>query len=215
MIYLLILITVICLLSLYSYLLTLDDDLDEVNNTNNDIMWDTLVLILQNHPTMEMIASIREYIKSYDMNEGKEVEYNFSHDNWTMVLCYLEKFHPELKPRVPLFGRHTVHPMKMNDFLWKKYPFLYPLIIITIVDMLIRHLIIRRKTASGQYHTSGLLLDYYVFYSYDRKISMWILDQCMKTMFNNWQEVFNIYHGNPDHYNYKVYQVWMKEVQGE
>src|SRR6056297_3474512 len=176
-----------------------------LNRTSNKIMWLCFIDILKGVPDPNTARYIHMFIDSYVKYDGREVEYNFSHDNWTLVLCWLHRFDPKKKHQIPLFGHHTKHPMRLVDFIWMKYPLPYPLILITIVDMLFRHLVIRRKTSEGRYHTSGLLLDYYVFYSYERSVAMWLLTLCMKTMYRDWDEVFREYHGNPVHYNYRVY----------
>lgn len=176
-----------------------------MNRTENYIMWDCLIDIFKGEATKETELKVALFIQDYYLNEGREVNNNFSIDNWQIVLCWTYLFRPEKKKLVPLFGHHTKHPMKFIEMAWMKYWWLAPLKVLTVIDMAVRHLIIRRKTAQERYHTSGLLLDYYVFYSYDCKVMMWLLTKMMKTMFSNWGEVFFAYHGNPKHYNHKVY----------
>lgn len=200
---------IVCLLCLVSYFYSLDDNFEEVNNTNNDIMWDCFESILLGRPK-NVRVKVYSFIYSYYQHKGEEVEYNFSIDNWQVVMSWLKVFDDAWIKRVPIFGRHTKHPIKMVELLWMKYPILAPLKFYTLLDMAVRHLIIRRKTASGQHHTSGLLLDYYVFYSYESKFLMWALTKMMGTMFSSWEAVFNVYHGNPTHYNYKVYRAFLE-----
>lgn len=175
-----------------------------MNRTNNDIMFDNFEAILLNKPSEEVVRENVSFVLSYYKHKGEEVEYNFSHDNWFLVCCFCYFFRLSLLESVPSIGHHTKHPLRFIKFLWMKYKFLYPLRIISILDMIIRHGIIRRKTSSGDYHTSGLLLDYYIAYSYGAKIQMKILTKLMLTMFSDWDEVFFTYHGNPDHYGHKV-----------
>lgn len=185
-----------------------------MNRTNNDIMWDCFVDILDGYPCSETIQEVYDFVRSYYDHNGKEVEFNFSHDNWFLVTCWLHVFQRTFKEvRVPSVGHHTKHPMRFIKFLWMKYRFAYPLRAISILDMIIRHGIIRRKTSSGNYHTSGLLLDFYIAYSYNAKIQMFILTKLMKTMFSSWEEVFTIYHGNPEDYGHKVLLAYRQSLQ--
>jgi len=167
-------------------------------------MWDVMVDIFSASSSDRTRNNVFARLDSYDKHNGEEVEYNFSHDNMGLMLCWLHRFDKENKKRVPSFGKHVLHPIRFLEFLHMKYPFFFFLQIITFIDMIIRHGIIRRKTNTGQYHTSGLLLDYYHAYSYRNKMTMKVLTLLMKTMFKDWDEVFTIYHGNTEHYNYKV-----------
>src|SRR6056297_1905220 len=115
-----------------------------MNRSSNRIMWLCFIDILNNRSTWDAAYKVQDFMDSYVEHEGREVEYNFSHDNWTLVLCWLHRFAPNRKKKVPLFGHHTKHPMRLIDFIWMKYPLAYLLILITIVDMLFRHLVIRR-----------------------------------------------------------------------
>lgn len=180
-----------------------------MNLSNNDIMWDCIVDIFNGELLHETYLKVLDFIRSYYQHGGKEVEYNFSHDNWTAICCWFHRCYGDTSA-VPLYGHHTLHPLRLVRFLWMKHPLLYPLRLITILDMVARHGIIRRKTSTGEYHTSGLLLDFYVCYSYKAGIQRWILDKLMKTMYNSWDEVFAIYHNHPDQYNYKVYTAFLE-----
>ena len=175
-----------------------------MNRSENNIMWDTICDIFSNSPTDRTKSEVMKRLDSYKVNKGKEVEYNFSHDNMGLKLCWLHRFDKKNKKLVPSFGNHVIHPIRFITFLHMKYPIFFFLQIITFLDMIVRHGIIRSKTKAGNYHTSGLLLDYYHAYSYKNRITMYVLTKLMKTMFKNWEEVFTKYHGNPEHYNYKV-----------
>lgn len=182
-----------------------------MNNTNNDIMWDCMVAIFRKQP-MDVRTKVINFIVDYHVNEGKEVNNNFSIDNWQVVTCYCRIYVKSWMHQIPLIGHHTKHPMKFIEMAWMLYPWLFFLKPLTILDMAVRHLIIRRKTASGEYHTSGLLLDFYVFYSFEARVMMFILTLMMRTMFKDWEEVFRIYHGNPTHYNHKVYLAYKRTL---
>lgn len=183
---------------------------DKINSSNNDIMWDCMADIFSNNPNFNTINELSKFRISYEKHGGEELEYNFSHDNWTTVFCWFKKFTRKIPEDLPIFGHHTKHPLRFIKFLWMKYKLAAPLRIISLLDMIIRHGLIRRQTGSGSYHTSGLLLDYYIHYSYENKVEMWILTKLMKTMFKDWEEVFSIYHNHPNQYNYKVYQEFLK-----
>lgn len=180
-----------------------------MNKSENRIMWTTIVDIITNKERALTSKDVYRRIESYNKYNGEEVEYNFSHDNWGLILCWLHFFKKD-KSVFPSLGRHTIHPIRFINFLWMKYDWLYILRCITILDMIVRHGLIRRKTGSGQHHTSGLLLDYYHAMSYKQNIRMYILTKLMKTMFSGWEEVFRVYHGNPDHINYEVYQTFLE-----
>lgn len=180
-----------------------------MNKTNNDIMWDCFEDILNKTPSYK--KRIANFIYSFYKHKGKEVEENFSYDNWALVTCWLQTFDKDTKSLIPSFGRHVWHPIRFIKFLWMKYPLLSFLQVITVLDMVVRHGIIRRKTADGHFHTSGLLLDYYIAHSYNSKLTMFILTKLMLTMFKSWIEVFYVYHGgNENNYNYKVYEAYTR-----
>ena len=166
-------------------------------------MWDCMESIFDDKYSTNLRVQIEDYLHDYEINNGKEINYNFSRDNFETIICFLKYFNKD-KDTVPLFGRHNLHPMRFIRFLWMKYDKLSFLKVINILDIIVRHGILRRKDGNGTYHTSGLLLDYYHAYSYRNKITMKILTYFMSTMFESWYEVFDIYHGNPNHYNYKV-----------
>jgi len=180
-----------------------------MNKTNNDIMWDCFEDILNGSNNNKQ--RIAKYLLDFYRNGGNEINENFSYDNFALVACWLQVFKKESKGLLPSFGRHVWHPIRFIKFLWMKYPILSFLQFITIIDMIIRHGVIRRKTSSGEYHTSGLLLDYYIAYSYDSKITMFILTKLMETMFLSWTQVFYKYHGtDTKRYNYKIYEAFTR-----
>ena len=181
-----------------------------MSRTENHIIWDCIVSIFKNDPTIAT-RQVVDFVIDYYRNDGEEINNNFSHDNWTAVLCWYHKFLPKRKTDFPLFGDHSKHPMRFIRYSWMKYPILFPLRLISLLEMFIQYGIIRRKTNSGNYHTSELLLDFYIHNSYNNKIEMFVLTKLMKTMFNSWAEVFRAYHGNPDHDNYRVYTAFIEE----
>jgi len=184
-----------------------------MNKSNNDIMWDCFVDIMKGEKSKETEDLVDDFINNYYENDGEEVKYNFSHDNWTLVLCWLHRFDKDKKSKFPFVGHHTLHPMRFIKFLWMKHSFIFfPLRLITLLEIIIAHKFFARKTAAGEYHTSGLLIDFYVTFSYEQKIVKKILDKLMLTMFSSWEEVFRIYHGNPTHYNHKVYLTYLDTV---
>ena len=179
-----------------------------MNRSNNDIMWDCLVDIFDGK--QNATSRVDRFIMSYVLNDGKEVEENFSHDNWLAVLCWLHKF-DDVKFMFPTFGHHTLHPMNFIKFLWMKYPLAYPLRIVTMFEMLLGSTILARKTESGKLHTSGILLDYYLCKSYDMKFMMKVLTFIVKRRsWHSWLAVFHTYHGDPRDYNYKVFEAFQR-----
>lgn len=180
-----------------------------MNRSNNDIMWTCMVDIFRGSRTFYSRVKVMDFLVSYVVHEGEEIEYNFSHDNWLAVFCWMRYFDSDVSYELPVFGKHSRHPMRFIMFAWMKYPYLlFPLRLITILDIIVKHGIIRRKTENGNYHTSGLLLSYYRAYSYNQKYTMWILTKLMKTMFKDWEEVFHKYHGDPESYNFKVLEAF-------
>ena len=193
-----------------------------MNRSNNDIMWDCLVDIFDDKATPETLFKINSFLNSYKLHNGEEIEFNFSHDNWFAVACWLHKFYPDSKKFIPTFGHHTKHPVKFIMFLWMKSNWFYPLRLLTMLEMIIGNTVFARRKKSGELHTSGILLDYYLCHTYDMTIMMKILTFIAKRMgYGSWYKIFNTYHGNPTDYNFKVLKAYVrslvkqKEICGE
>ena len=188
-----------------------------MNKSNNDIMWDCLEGIFDNRWNVHTELKVLKYLKSYRVHKGKEVEYNFSNDNMQVVLCWVYKFLPEYRYRVPLIGHHSLHPVRFFRFLFMKYPALFTLLLpvklFVILEMIASATIFTRKTGEGELHTSGILLDYYLCYAYGMtwtlKVLTWIVE---KRSWLSWPKVFFTYHGDASHYNYKVYVAFMRMI---
>jgi len=182
-----------------------------MNNTNNDLMWDCVTDILNRKSTFETITHVTKFITSYQENKGEEVDFNFSHDQWTAVLCWMHFFGYN-KSLFPLFGHHMLHPIRAIQFLWMRFPhflfFLHPFVILFSV---LEATIFARKTDKGDLHTSGLLLDAYVIMSYNCYLWDIILTKIveLRSSWGSWENVYRVYHGNINHYNYKVYVAFM------
>ena len=192
-----------------------------MNRSNNDIMWDCLVDIFNEKISHKTFWSIQRFMSSYNKNNGEEVEFNFSHDNWFAVLCWLH-FFGYTKKGFPSFGHHTKHPVKFIMFLWMKYPLAYPLRLLTMLEMIVGNTLFARRKESGELHTSGILLDYYLCYTYKMNLMKKILTFIAKRMgYGSWYKIFNTYHGNPADYNFKVLEAYKrsmikpKEICGE
>ena len=173
-------------------------------------MWDCLVDIFDGEEKEETLITVDKFIRSYYKYDGEEIEYNFSHDNWFAVLCWLHYF-SHSKHTVPTIGHHTKHPAKFVMFLWMKYPLAYPLRLLTMIEMIIGNTLFARRTDEGELHTSGILLDYYLCHTYKMKLMKRILTFIAKHMgYGSWYKIFNTYHGDPADYNFKVLEAFKR-----
>ena len=78
-------------------------------NSNNDIMWDCMESIFDDKYSANLRVQVEDYLHDYEINNGKEINYNFSRDNFETIICFLKYFNKD-KDTVPLFGRHNLHP---------------------------------------------------------------------------------------------------------
>lgn len=178
-----------------------------MNRTENTIMWHCLIDIFRDYPVKAL--EVENFITDYYATDGFEQNNNFSIDNWQVVCCWCHLF-VESKKNIPLFGNHTKHPLKFIEMAWMKHWWLKPLTAITLIDMAVRHLTVRRKLGD-EYHTSGLLLDYYVFHSYKSWL-MVPLTWMMRTMFDSWDAVFERYHGEGSELQKELLEAWRENV---
>jgi len=182
-----------------------------MDRTENTIMWDCLEDIF--YRKAEHAQNVKKFITLYYAYNGKEVEYNFSHDNWTLVMCW-KQFFGVLKDDFPIFGKHSRHPMRFIQYLWMKYKICRPLLLLTYLTMYVENTILKRRTASGERHTSGILLDYYVCYSFKLNWMMKVLTRLVEKEpeWKTWDKVFEIYHGNNSGDNYRVLIAFRNKV---
>jgi len=190
----------------------------KLNRTENHIMFDCQVDILNGLPTGTTRATVFAFINDYYINEGVEINNNFSHDNWKMVACWLKTFYPKELKKLPLWDRNLARPDNFCLFLYIKnrfigYPFLLIYSLFQIID-----LIRMRKDGAGRPHTSGILLNYFVFRAFKFKWMAKFLDWRVANTFKGqyhpdskggWDEIFRIYY-NQGH-NIRVLEAFWEQ----
>jgi hypothetical protein len=141
------------------------------------------------------IKRVLDFSYNWELHKGQELEENFSHDNWKMVCCHYKLFMPDSMHEIPLFGRHTWHPMNLIQFAWMKFWWLYPLRLISILDFIFNAFIVLKRDQNGLPHTSGRLLDLFVAHSYGMKWTKRLMIKGIEKNFENGVDsLFNIYY---------------------
>jgi len=180
-----------------------------MNKTNNDILFECQLDILRDEGTPQTAYKIIKFGASYDLHNGKEVEFNFSHDNWTGVYCWLKVFDEESLRCLPLFGHHSLRPTNFFFFLYAKYPILgFPFLPIVSIAMIVSALRVwRGKGSHSHITTSGKLLTYFKMKAFNMRITKWFVDAIIDStpeFPDGWKTVFYIYHGKDKPEIYKA-----------
>lgn len=179
------------------------------NRTENHILFDCEVELLNNQDTDVVRRRVNDFIEDYYANDGEEVNNNFSHDNWKGVACWCKRFDQRLYKMIPLFARHAWRPDNFFLFLYIKnkyvgFLFIWIYLLFQVVDA-----IRMRKDARGIPHTSGLLLNYFVMQTFGFKLTFKFIDwRVRKTFDGGWLEVFTIYYNQP--HNIRVVEAFKK-----
>lgn len=182
-------------------------------NTNNDILFDCQIDLIKGSITPSTKVTILRFILDYRFTKGKELNNNFSHDNWKGVACWLKRFEKDNLSSVPLLGRHSWRPDNLAFFLYAKnrllgFPFIWIYLLFQIFDA-----IRMRKDAGGVPHTSGLLLNYFVLQTFNFNLTFKFVDwRVKKTFKEGWLGVFERYYTQPN--NAPVLEAY-KEIKGK
>jgi hypothetical protein len=93
-----------------------------VDYTTNEIMFSCQEDLLYKSDTH--YGDVFDFIKIYYHTNGNEglAHQNFSHDNWNLVYGWIVHFSHETLRELPLFGHHTIHPIRFMTFFIMKYP---------------------------------------------------------------------------------------------
>lgn len=154
-------------------------------------------------------VAVPNFAFDYHDNDGKEINNNFSHDNWTLVACWLKTFRPSFFYLVPIWGRHSWRPDNLAFFLYIRFPWLFFWLIPVISGaMIISMMRVWRTNHRGHRYidTDGKIISYFkceVFgFRITRKILDWIIarDDDLKS----WENIFQIYFGT-EHFVYKAF----------
>lgn len=166
-----------------------------MNLSNNDILFRCQYDILNGEPSLETVKLVRNFIVDYYQNKGKEVNFNFSHDNWKGVIAWAKVFSPELLKRIPIFGHHSLRPDNFFLFLYARYKYVGIFFIWIYLLFQVFDAIRMRKDARGIPHTSGLLLNFFVIGTFGFELTGRFIDyRVEKTFEEGWDSVFKIYY---------------------
>lgn len=178
-----------------------------MNRTDNEIMFRCERDLLADEENS--IGEVSEFIHDYYINKGKEVNNNFSFDNWKLVACWLEKFAspphypPIMIKTVPVWGRHSWRPDNLAFFLWVRYRWMIILLPIICLSMVVSVVRVWRKNKGGQRYidTDGKIIAYFVTRAFRLERTQKLLDWIVKRDkdLKSWENIFSIYFP-PEHY---------------
>jgi hypothetical protein len=182
---------------------------DIPNRTDNEIMFDCQVDLLKDWVTDSTYKQIVTYLGDFKANSGREVNYNFSHDNLKLIAAWKANF--GIDPiKTPLWGRHSWHPSNFCFFL---YVYLYerglgslgaPFWLLYCVDRIYSALRMRRDS-DGIPHTTGLLLSYFTLRAFGANMILRFITYRVNKCFDSgWDGVFERYF-DKDH---RVLEAW-------
>jgi hypothetical protein len=92
------------------------------NYSTNEIMFSCQEDLLYRNDAH--YGNVFDFIQSYYRTNGNEAlaEQNFSHDNWNLVYGWIARFSPETMEELPLFGHHSLHPIRFMMFFIMRNP---------------------------------------------------------------------------------------------
>lgn len=165
------------------------------NMTENKIMQLCQYDILMGRDTHSL--DVLDYIDNYKMNKGRELDYNFSFDNWALVASWIKEFEGSMSD-VPLLGRHTWRPDNFIFFLWAKYPAIAaPALPFLSLSMIVSMLRVWRKDKHGNRYidTDGKLINYYRTEAFSMPVTRAILDFIISNDkdLRSWEFIHDIY----------------------
>lgn len=166
-----------------------------MNRTENDILFYCQEDILRNRKTEKVEETVTTFLYDYYLNNGAEINNNFSHDNFLGVACWAERFRPDIIAHIPTFGRHVLRPDNFALFFWIKnrkagLAFLWIYFLFQLVD-----LIRMRKDHEGIPHTSGLLLNYFTMRTFKFNLAFSVTTRRVNESFKEgWKGVFKRYY---------------------
>jgi len=174
-----------------------------INLSTNEIMFDCQEDLLENfdfnsHPIYRFIDDYHKY----NGNEERAWQ-NFSHDNWNLVYCWICTFQPNLIHRLPLWGRHSLHPIRFMSFFIVKYPILGLVFLpFFLADLVFENLRFKKKNRHGitEITTTGKLQTYFMLRSFKaRNVLFADLMFKLQTFLieksgYSWDQIFSIYY---------------------
>lgn len=185
----------------------------QVNNTNNNILFECQLDILRGESNIETYTEIRQYAHKWRMYCGDEGESgeNYSFDNWIGVACWIQRYSYFLKSEVPLWGHHTLRPDNFAFFLYYKYPTL-GIFFIWIKQIAMSISVLRDKRIDhygNEYRdTDGLILGKLILMSFKMPITSWVWHKIVNKKWGCWQNAFRHYHSNnPNDIQKKILEV--------
>jgi hypothetical protein len=92
------------------------------NYSTNEIMFSCQEDLL--YKTDSHYGNVFDFIQSYYRTNGNEAlaEQNFSHDNWNLIYGWIAQFSPKTMEELPLFGHHSLHPIRFMMFFIMRNP---------------------------------------------------------------------------------------------
>jgi hypothetical protein len=165
--------------------------------------------LLLNSPETDQYLKVASYVSDWHLNKGKEVNNNFSFDNWKLVACWIRKFNPGAISALPLFGRHSIRSDNFFMFFYMKYPLLGIWFLwIPSLAMIISMLRVWRTNKEGNRYidTDGKIISYFIVRSFNMRLTKFILDLIVNNSSSllSWGNIFTIYFPK-DHYVLKAF----------
>jgi hypothetical protein len=194
------------------------------NRSENFILFWCQEDILNDSPDHR--TEVYAFIHDWKVTKGKEINNNFSHDNWTGVYCWVEKFEPRLMKTLPLFGHHSLRPDNFIFYFKAHHPYLsilidlylftkirVPVIHLTVsLTMIIGMLRVWRKGKQGELYidTDGKMLSFFKVQCFKLKITGFILDFIIRNhkALKTWRTIFSIYHETDRPHIFAAYINW-------
>lgn len=185
-----------------------------MNRSDNEILFQCEADIL--NEKKEYHLDVYRFISDWNINKGREINNNFSHDNWTGVYCWVNMFNKNLIEDLPLFGHHALRPDNFCFYFYAKYKWIgWIFLPIISLSMIISMLRVWRKGKNGEQYidTDGKLLAFFKCKSFNFRITKWILDFIISKHkdLSGWSTIFDIYY----EYNHIVWIAFIDHMERE
>jgi len=172
---------------------------DRNKMSENEILLKTVKAFMSKDPLFrdEALSHAYRMLISYRMYKGDEIEYNFSHDNMTSIICLLKKYDPKMVSDFPLFGYHSVRPDNFLFYLRVKYPLLgIWLYWIPMLGMWLSAVRVMRTNKAGDEYedTDGVQLAWVKMYAVRLPLTEYVMNYLVNKYRGGWLRTFTIYH---------------------
>lgn len=174
-----------------------------MNKSENEILFRVLRYILLEGTDREVNAAftltrVRQRLASYWANKGKEVDFNFSHDNMTAIAVFLRLRNLDFD-EFPVFGHHSLRPDNFFFYLRCKHPMTGSLFwFIPMIAMWISAVRVERTRPNGQKYidTDGVQLAFMKLKAVKAPITKFVMDYLVKKFRGGYEITLRQYHWN-------------------